>query len=255
MIFDTWFSSWLWAISSFESDEERKYFGATDIIITGEDIAFFWIAKMIMANAYLEKDIPFKNIYFTGIMRDEHGRKISKQFNNSPDILKIMEEHGADSLRFGLIIGHQPGLDEKFQTEKIQGADKIIQGKKFCNKIWNIDRLINEIWKGNESTSITESQQEAFEKWADALENKSSELRELMAQNRFSDALRLIYNLIWEDFSSQLLEKCKPIEGTFPNMNKELYDGINDSFRQLNWMLEPFMPFITNHMISKNEQK
>ena len=121
--------------------------------------------------------------------------------------------------------------------------------------MWNIDRLINEIWKSDDDTPVTAEQLLAFEKWADSFEGKSKEYRDLIGQHRLSDALRTIYNLIWEDFSSQLLEKCKPIEGTFPNMNIELHRSIQDCFRQLNWMLEPFMPFIATHMINKNEEK
>jgi valyl-tRNA synthetase len=246
MVFDTWFSSWLWAISCFKSEEEYKYFAPSNIIITGEDISFFWIAKMIICNDFINGDIPFNDIYFTGIMRDEKGRKFSKQLNNSPDILKLIEEHGADNVRFSTIVDHQAGLDCKWSLTKV------IQGKKFCNKIWNIDKLIA-IWKPNIETKITDTQIEKYSIFKEVKENKIKEYHELIKSHRFSEALLLVYNLIWEDFSSQLLENIKPDTENFPCLEKRLYENVKNDFNELLNLLEPFMPFISNYMINKNK--
>jgi valyl-tRNA synthetase len=240
--FDTWFSSWLCSINAFKTKEEKDYYGTTDIIITGQDISYFWIAKMIMANDYWDGSIPFKKIYFTGIMRDKDGRKFSKQLNNSPDIIKLIEEHGADSLRFSTIINHQPGLDCKWSL------DQLMQGKRFCNKIWNINKLISS-WIPSD-IECNYSQLTAYNNWSITLFEAKLEYTKLLdTEFRFSDTLLLTYNLIWEEFSSKLLEGIKPEQGIWPNMNGEMLDNIKNDFKNCLMLLEPFMPFITKYII------
>ena len=241
--FDTWFSSWLCAITAFKTKEDKEYYGTTDIIITGQDIAYFWIAKMIMANDYYDGGIPFKKIYFTGIMRDKDGKKISKQFNNSPDIIKLIEEHGADSLRFSTIINHQPGLDCKWTM------DQLMQGKRFCNKIWNINKLINS-WQASD-IEFNDEQKNAHNEWEQILNTSIENYSKLLDEDlKFSEALLLTYNLIWEDLSSKLLEKIKPEMGIWPYMNSNMLSKIKSDFKKCLNLLEPFMPFICNYIIS-----
>lgn len=241
--FDTWFSSWLCAITAFKSKEEIDYYMPSDFIITGQDIAFFWIAKMIMANDYWDKSIPFHNIYFTGIMRDKDGKKFAKQFNNSPDIMKLMEEHGADSLRFSTIINHHAGMDSKWTL------DQLLQGKRFCNKIWNINKLMSS-WQPSD-IEMSDKQRDSLNAWKMQFESAKLGYKHLLDDElKFSEALILTYNLIWEDFSSGLLEAIKPEQGIWPNLNKELYDSLMSDFKELMLMLEPFMPFISNYMLN-----
>lgn len=245
MVFDTWFSSWLWSIGCFEDEIEKQYFSPTFAIITGEDIQFFWIARMIMAHYYLEKDIPFQNIYFTGILRDENGQKISKQYNNSPDILLLMEQYGADALRFSLIFGHVAGNDTSWTKNKID------LGKKFCNKIYNIHHFLHNVLKPTENGF---QNKEAMIDYITKFVLRKQEFEQLMLNFKFGDALILIYNFIWEDFASQLLEQIKPKkEEGYPYIHKESYQTICSYFIVLLGMLKPFMPFITTHLLKNYE--
>ncbi len=238
--FDTWFSSWLWSYSIFKTKEEFEYYFPSNIIITGYDISFFWIAKMIMASSYIHDSKPFDKIYYTGLIRDKHGNKISKQLGNSPDIMKLTDEYGADSLRFTLIINHQAGLDSKWNEQHIQ------QGKKFCNKMWNIQHLLKS-WTPSD-INMSPIQREGFENMKTKLEEAKKSIDDSLDSTKFSNALLTIYDLIWKEFCSEYLEQIKPDETNYPNMSIELYDGTIEIFEHMLKLLHPFMPFITEEI-------
>lgn len=240
---DTWFSSWLWPISLFDGinnpdNEEINYYYPTADLVTGPDIIFFWVARMIMAGYEYKGDMPFRNVYFTGIVRDKLGRKMSKSLGNSPDPLELIDKYGADGVRMGMMLSAPAGNDILFDDSLCE------QGRNFNNKIWNSFRLI----KGWQSADIAqpESAQLACQ-WFDALLRiKNAEIADLFSKYRLSEALMTIYNLFWDDFSSWYLEMIKPAYGE-PIDNKTLQLTL-DFYDKLMKMLHPFMPFITEEL-------
>jgi len=250
---DTWFSSWLWPISVFDGinhpdNKDICYYYPTNDLVTGPDIIFFWVARMIMAGYEYCKKECFKNVYFTGIVRDKLGRKMSKQLGNSPDPIELMNQYGADGVRMGMLLSAPAGNDIHFDETLCE------QGRNFCNKIWNSLRLV----KGwiIEPSQTTPLQNDISIKWFENLLKKNKEeVDNLFAKYRLSEALMLIYKLFWDDFCSWYLEIIKPKYG-YP-IDKQTYNKTVDFFEELLKMLHPFMPFITEelyHVLSdKNE--
>ena len=251
---DTWFSSWLWPISLFDGinnpgNEEIKYYYPTADLVTGPDIIFFWVARMIMAGYEYMGDKPFKNVYFTGIVRDEIGRKMSKSLGNSPDPLELIDEYGADGVRMGMLLSAPAGNDILFDKKLCQN------GQAFCNKIWNAFRLV----KGWETADI--EQPEACGKaieWFDALLKKSyNDLQDLYGKYRLSEALMTVFKLFTDEFSGWYLEMVKP--GYQQPIDSKTYDKTLGFFDVLMRMIHPFMPFITeelwHHIYQRGEKE
>ena len=241
---DTWFSSWLWPISLFNGildpgNKEISYYYPTSDLVTGPDIIFFWVARMIIAGYEFENKMPFKNVYFTGIVRDKLGRKMSKSLGNSPDPLDLIATYGADGVRMGLMLAAPAGNDILFD-------DKLCEtGRNFCNKVWNAFRLV----KGWEvSDSIGQGKESAVAiKWFDCkLKATAAEVAELMQKFRLSEALMAIYKLFWDEFSSWYLEMVKPAYGA--PIDKVTYESTLDFFDSLLRLMHPFMPFITEEL-------
>ena len=240
---DTWFSSWLWPISLFNGildpgNEEFRYYYPTSDLVTGPDIIFFWVARMIMAGYEFVGDKPFGNVYFTGIVRDKIGRKMSKSLGNSPDPLDLIEKFGADGVRMGIMLAAPAGHDIMYDDSLCE------QGRNFCNKIWNSFRLI----KGWEVAGDVqpESSRLAVE-WFDARLNATmAEMADLMGKFRISEALMALYRLFWDEFSSWYLEVVKPAYGQ--PVDKTTYDATIRFFDMLLRLLHPFMPFITEEL-------
>ena len=246
-VLDTWFSSWIWPISVFDGvrnpdNKDISYYYPTSDIITGPDILFFWIARMIMSGYYLKNQKPFKNVYFTGLVRDEKGRKMSKQLGNSPDPIELIESYGADGVRIGLLFSAPAGNDLLFDKKLC------IQGKNFSNKIWNAYRLIN----GFEVSSKKE--QEIFEisaiKWfKEEFNSKVIDIDNAFDNFKISEALMITYKLVWDDFCSTFLEIVKPKYGDKISPKTEL--EINNLFIKILSILQPFMPFISSEIFDK----
>lgn len=241
-VLDTWFSSWLWPMSVFDefsSKEEIDYYYPTSVLVTGWDIIFLWVARMIMAGYEWKNERPFKHVYFTGMVRDKKRRKMSKQLGNSPDALELMDEFGADGVRYGMLSSSPAGGDLLFDEKLVD------QGKKFCNKIWNALRMFKNL-------EVDESQETPIEnelaiKWFE--NKKSSVLREVegnFEQYRLSEALVTLYSFVWTDFCSWYLEMVKP-EYEKP-IDPFTYQRSMDLFEDLCLMLHPFMPFITEEI-------
>lgn len=240
---DTWFSSWLWPISVFNGltqpgNEEIKYYYPTNDLVTAPEIMFFWVARMIIAGYEYMGDLPFKNVYYTGIVRDKLGRKMSKSLGNSPDPLKLIEQYGADGVRVGVLISSPAGNDLPFDTSQCE------QGRNFANKIWNAFRLVN-------SWNVQDIDQPEYAKlsttWFDAKLNETiSEITDLFAKFRISDALMSTYKLVWDDFCSWYLELVKPEYGQ--PIDRATYEQTVNYFEQLLCLLHPFMPFITEEI-------
>ena len=241
---DTWFSSWLWPISLFNGilepdNEEIKYYYPTSDLVTGPDIIFFWVARMIIAGYEYEKKEPFKNVYFTGIVRDNLGRKMSKQLGNSPDPLDLIERFGADGVRMGLMLCAPAGSDILFDEKVCE------TGRNFCNKVWNAFRLV----KGWESDAKIEQPAEsaAAVKWfGEKLSATIREVDDLMEKFRISEAMMVIYRLFWDEFSSWYLEMVKPAYGS--PVDKATLDLTLEYFSALLRLMHPFMPFITEEL-------
>ena len=241
---DTWFSSWLWPISLFNGilepdNEEIKYYYPTSDLVTGPDIIFFWVARMIIAGYEYEKKEPFKNVYFTGIVRDNLGRKMSKQLGNSPDPLDLIERFGADGVRMGLMLCAPAGSDILFDEKVCE------TGRNFCNKVWNAFRLV----KGWESDAKIEQPAEsaAAVKWfGEKLAATIREVDDLMEKFRISEAMMVIYRLFWDEFSSWYLEMVKPAYGS--PIDKATLDSTLEYFSALLRLMHPFMPFITEEL-------
>ena len=240
---DTWFSSWLWPIAVFDGiehpdNEEIKYYYPTSDLVTGPDIIFFWVARMIMAGYEYRKTMPFRNVYFTGIVRDKLGRKMSKSLGNSPDPLMLIDKYGADGVRMGMMLSAPAGNDILFDESLCE------QGRNFNNKIWNAFRLVKG-WQRTdaEQPSINEIAVEWFEA---RLRKANDELNELFMKYRISEALMVVYRLFWDDFSSWYLEMVKPEYGQ--PIDNETYDATLKFFETLLKMLHPFMPFITEEL-------
>ena len=241
---DTWFSSWLWPISLFdginhpENNEELKYYYPTADLVTGPDIIFFWVARMIMAGYEYMGDMPFKNVYFTGIVRDKIGRKMSKSLGNSPDPLDLIDQYGADGVRMGMMLAAPAGNDILFDDALCE------QGRNFNNKIWNAFRLV----KGWQVADIEQpAYAEMAVKWFESLLVKvSAEISDLFSKYRLSEALMLVYKLFWDEFSSWYLEMVKPAYGQ--PIDRKTYEATLHFFDVLLRQLHPFMPFITEEL-------
>ena len=246
-VLDTWFSSWLWPISVFDgirkpNNKDIDYYYPTSDIVTGPDILFFWIARMIMSGFYFKNKKPFNNVYFTGLVRDDKGRKMSKQLGNSPDPIELIENYGADGVRIGLLFSAPAGNDLLFD-EKL-----CIQGKNFSNKIWNAFRLVN----GFDLSSKKE--QTIYEiaaiKWFNEnLNLKINQINQSFDKFKISEALMTTYKLVWDDFCSTFLEIIKPSYGD--KISIKTIDEINVFFKKILSILEPFMPFISHELNEK----
>jgi len=241
---DTWFSSWLWPLSLFDginnpSNDEINYYYPTAVLVTGPDIIFFWVARMIMAGyEYMGKE-PFKDVYFTGIVRDKLGRKMSKSLGNSPDPLKLIDKYGADGVRMGMLLCAPAGNDILFDESLCE------QGRNFCNKIWNAFRLVKG-WKLQDDLKPTETDLYAT-RWFDALLRQSAaEIKDLFGKYRLNEALMLLFRLIHDEFSGWYLEIVKPAYGL--PIAKEVLDTTYHYFEKLLQLLHPFMPFITEEI-------
>ena len=240
---DTWFSSWLWPISLFDGiehpdNEEINYYYPTSDLVTGPDIIFFWVARMIMAGYEYRGKMPFKHVYFTGIVRDKLGRKMSKSLGNSPDPLDLIDKFGADGVRMGMMLSAPAGNDILFDESLCE------QGRNFNNKIWNAFRLV----KGWETADIEQPKSaEIAVKWFDAkLKEVNEEMQKQFKDYRISEALMTVYKLFWDEFSSWYLEMVKPAYGQPIDQNS--YDATLRFFDALLKMLHPFMPFITEEL-------
>ena len=266
-VLDTWFSSWLWPMEVFRGitepgNAEFKYYYPAAVLVTGQDIIFFWVARMIMAGLTFKKEIPFPDVYFTGMVRDKQGRKMSKSLGNSPDLLQLIEKYGADAVRFGIMISSPAGNDLLFDEA---GQE---QGRNFNNKLWNVLKLVR-MWKeklpiapdttGNQLSTAynqppTESGAFATEWFEHRFSQAKTEINQLFAEYKLSEALKNIYSLIWDDFCSWYLEWVKP--GFEQQMNPDFYDKTLVFFDELLLWLHPFMPFVTEeiyHLLKDRE--
>ncbi|WP_300131056.1 valine--tRNA ligase [uncultured Barnesiella sp.] len=241
---DTWFSSWLWPISLFDGinnpdNEEMKYYYPTSDLVTGPDIIFFWVARMIMAGYEYAGQMPFKNVYFTGIVRDKIGRKMSKSLGNSPDALELIKTYGADGVRMGLMLAAPAGNDILYDDALCE------QGRNFNNKIWNAFRLVKG-WNVDDNLEQPQTAQIAVQ-WFDAQLNRTlAEVKDLFGKYRLSEALMAVYRLFWDEFSSWYLEMIKP--GYQQPIDRATYDATLSYFDALLRLLHPFMPFITEEL-------
>ena len=240
---DTWFSSWLWPISLFDGinnpgNEEIKYYYPASDLVTGPDIIFFWVARMIMAGEEYMKDVPFRNVYFTGIVRDKLGRKMSKSLGNSPDPIGLIEKYGADGVRMGMMLSAPAGNDILFDESLCE------QGRNFNNKIWNAFRLVKgwQVADGEQPEACA-----IAAKWFEAkLKQTNAEVDDLFSKYRLSEALMAVYKLFWDEFSSWYLEMVKPAYGS--PIDTKTYEQTLAFFETLLKMLHPFMPFITEEL-------
>ncbi|MBQ8227059.1 MAG: valine--tRNA ligase [Bacteroidaceae bacterium] len=240
---DTWFSSWLWPISLFKginqpNNEELSYYYPTADLVTGPDIIFFWVARMIMAGYEYTGKMPFRNVYFTGIVRDNQGRKMSKQLGNSPDPLVLIDKFGADGVRMGMMLSAPAGNDILFDEALCE------QGRNFCNKIWNAFRLVQG-WQVAD-VEQPETARIAVEWFGAKLRKSAADLNDLFSKYRLSEALMEVYHLFWDEFSAWLLEMVKPAYGN--PIDAKTYAAVLGYFDDLLHLLHPFMPFITEEL-------
>lgn len=245
-VLDTWFSSWLWPMQVFgwngnPDSEELNYYYPTKTLVTGPDIIFFWVARMVMAGYEYKGQKPFDQVYFTGIVRDKQGRKMSKQLGNSPDLLKMIDDHGADTVRFSVLISSPAGNDILFDEAFLE------QGRNFINKMWNALKLVK-MWEARVDTAAPAGEAATFAiQW---LGNRIKEVRNNLESDfsgfRLSEALKAIYSLIWDDFCSWYLEWVKP--GFEQPVSKAVYDATIVHFESLLQLLHPFMPFVTEEI-------
>ena len=238
---DTWFSSWLWPLSLFDGilnpdNEEFKYYYPTNDLITGPDIIFFWVARMIMAGEEYQKEVPFKKVYFTGIVRDKLGRKMSKSLGNSPDPIELIDKYGADGVRVGMMLTAPAGNDLPFDEALCE------QGRNFCNKMWNALRLVKG-WKVDENIAQPETAKMAVKWFEERFQQVLQETNDNLDKYRLSDALMGIYKLVWDDFCSWYLEMVKAPMGQ--PLDAVTYNATVTFFENLMKILHPFMPFIT----------
>ena len=241
---DTWFSSWLWPISVFDGmlDTENKeidYYYPTSDLVTGPDIIFFWVARMIMAGLEYRNEVPFKNVYFTGIVRDKQRRKMSKSLGNSPDPIELIEKYGADGVRVGILLSSAAGNDLLFDEELM------LQGRNFATKIWNAYKL-TQGWSKDENIKANESDRQAIEWFGNQMDKTIAEIADQFEKFRISDALHLVYKLIWDDFCAWYLEAVKPAFGQ--PISTEVYDQTIAYFEELMKLLHPFMPFLSEEL-------
>ena len=241
---DTWFSSWLWPISLFDGintpgNEEIKYYYPTNDLVTGPDIIFFWVARMIMAGEEYIGKVPFSNVYFTGIVRDKLGRKMSKQLGNSPDPLALIAKYGADAVRMGMLLCSSAGNDILYDDSQVE------QGRNFCGKMWNAFRLVQG-WKVDESAAQPEASRIAVEWFGSLLDKTVSVIDDHFRKFRINDALMAVYKLFWDEFCAWYLEIIKPAYGA--GMDRKTYDATIVFFDKLLKAIHPFMPFITEEL-------
>lgn len=241
---DTWFSSWLWPMSVFDGitnpdNEEIKYYYPTSDLVTGPDIIFFWVARMIVAGLEYRQEIPFKNVYFTGIVRDKQRRKMSKQLGNSPDPIELIEKYGADGVRVGSLLSSAAGNDLLFDEELM------LQGRNFATKIWNSNKLIQG-WKKDNRIKASEGDKQAIIWFENQMDKTVAEIADQFEKFRISDALHLLYKLIWDDFCSWYLEAIKPNYGD--PISEEVYVKTIYFFEELMKLLHPFMPFLSEEL-------
>jgi valyl-tRNA synthetase len=242
---DTWFSSWLWPFEVFKGysnpqNPEVQYYYPTQTLVTAPEIIFFWVARMIMAGMEFQKEIPFKEVYFTGIVRDKQGRKMSKSLGNSPDLLGLIDQYGADACRFAIMISSPAGNDLLWDENSNE------QGRNFTNKLWNALKLIK-LWENNGLDNTVNKEDNFAIQW---FEERIAESRNIVDQQfhefRLSEALKTVYSLIWDDFCSWYLEWVKPVYGH--KISKDTYEITIVFFEELLELLHPFMPFITEEI-------
>ena len=254
---DTWFSSWLWPFEVFKgyshpNNKEVNYYYPTNTLVTAPEIIFFWVARMIMAGFEYKKEKPFSEVYFTGIVRDKQGRKMSKQLGNSPDLLEMIENEGADAVRFGIMISSPAGNDLMWDPAGNE------QGKFFINKMWNALKLVK-MWQSRQATSneplaaSEETRHFAVDWFENRLNEAKVELENLYKDFRLSEALKTIYSLIWDDFCSWYLEWVKP--GFEQAIEKSVYEKTVFFFEELVQLLHPFMPFITEDIYHQLKER
>ena len=241
---DTWFSSWLWPISLFNGildpgNKEISYYYPTNDLVTGPDIIFFWVARMIMAGYEYQGEMPFKNVYFTGIVRDKLGRKMSKSLGNSPDPLDLIARYGADGVRMGIMLSAPAGNDILFDESLCE------QGRNFCNKIWNAFRLVKG-WNVSNEVEQPESSKLAIEYFKETLAKSATLLEDQFGKYRLNEALMNVYSLFWDEFSAWYLEMVKPAYGS--PIDAATYEATLGFFDSLLRLLHPFMPFITEEL-------
>ena len=241
---DTWFSSWLWPISLFNGildpgNKEISYYYPTNDLVTGPDIIFFWVARMIMAGYEYQGEMPFKNVYFTGIVRDKLGRKMSKSLGNSPDPLDLIARYGADGVRMGIMLSAPAGNDILFDESLCE------QGRNFCNKIWNAFRLVKG-WNVSNEIEQPESSRLAIEYFKETLAKSATLLEDQFGKYRLNEALMNVYSLFWDEFSAWYLEMVKPAYGS--PIDAATYEATLGFFDSLLRLLHPFMPFITEEL-------
>jgi valyl-tRNA synthetase len=252
-VLDTWFSSWLWPIEVFKGitqpgNPDINYYYPTSVLVTGQDIIFFWVARMIMAGLYyfpdredlpMEKRIPFRDVYFTGMVRDKQGRKMSKSLGNSPDLLELIDKYGADAVRFGIMISSPAGNDLLFDEAALE------QGRNFNNKLWNALKLVK-MWEAKANGIIGPSEHFAVKWFEYRLSEVSQNITKLINEFRLSEALKTLYSLIWDDFCSWYLEWVKPPFDQ--SIERKVYEKTIHFFEELIQLLHPFMPFITEEI-------
>jgi len=244
-VLDTWFSSWLWPIQVFKGvtnpgNEDFKYYYPTSVLVTGQDIIFFWVARMVMAGMHFENRRPFEHVYFTGMVRDKLGRKMSKSLGNSPDLLELIGKYGADAVRFGILIAAPAGNDLLFDEAALE------QGRNFNNKLWNALKLVK-MWEARADNNSNSKEENFAVQWFEQrLNYVKFELDEMFTQFRLSEALKTIYSLIWDDFCSWYLEWVKPPFGQA--IDEHVFHKTLAFFTELLHLLHPFMPFITEEM-------
>ncbi|HMO62629.1 MAG TPA: valine--tRNA ligase [Ferruginibacter sp.] len=244
-VLDTWFSSWLWPMEVFKGisnpgNAEAAYYYPSTTLVTGQDIIFFWVARMIMAGYEYENKQPFKDVYFTGMVRDKQGRKMSKQLGNSPDLLGLIDTYGADAVRFGIMIASPAGNDLLFDESSLE------QGRNFNNKLWNALKLVK-MWEGRKAEQALGTTETFALSWFQSrLHQVQAEVDSLLAQFRLSEALKTIYSLVWDDFCSWYLEWVKP--GFEQPIDAGVYNKTVEFFEALLQLLHPFMPFITEEL-------
>jgi valyl-tRNA synthetase len=248
---DTWFSSWLWPFEVFKGysnpgNKDVNYYYPTNTLVTAPEIIFFWVARMIMAGYEYKGEKPFNEVYFTGIVRDKQGRKMSKSLGNSPDLLKMIEDEGADAVRFGIMISSPAGNDLMWD----QASNE--QGKFFINKMWNALKLVK-MWEGRVSSSESGVSSFAVEWFENRLNEVRTQLDEQFKDFRLSESLKTIYSLIWDDFCSWYLEWVKP--GFEQPIDKAVYEKTVGFFEELMQLLHPFMPFITEEIYHQLKER
>ena len=246
-VLDTWFSSWIWPISVLDgirnpNNEDFKYYYPTNDLVTGPDILFFWVARMIVSGYEFKDSKPFSSVYFTGLVRDKQGRKMSKQLGNSPDAIKLIEDFGADSVRVGLLLSAPAGNDLLFDESLCQ------QGKNFSNKVWNSFRLISS-WTVSNDIMQTDHSKSAVEWFDNKFNFALKEIEDHFNKYRISDALMSIYKLVWDDFCSWYLEIVKP--GFEQPLDFNTHKSSLEFFKKCLTIMHPFMPFITEEIWSK----